>query len=380
MTINGIQRILVTIVSMMLTLSAIGELPSYVNAPSAVTPKPGVGSLSRFIVTSESLGADVVVDVWLPEGYGSGDAVRYPVVYAQDGQNLFDPKYSFAGVAWELDQACDRLHASGDINVQPIIVGINNRGSEGLRPSDYFPEKALDYIPESETSNTDIFSTCSGVFLGDEYARFVAEELKPMIDALYRTDPTPSHTFAMGSSMGALASLYLVCEYPDVFGGAACMSTHWIGSLDLNPDYSMNDDEVCATAILDYLRDALPSAESHRFYFDQGTTGWDVSYLSYEAEARRVVRAQGYDEADGSLMTYDATGAGHNEWFWQQRADRPLRFLLSGLNSALRDASVVQDACDCRVYDLQGNVFTYEAFASLPSGIYIVKGKKVWRR
>ncbi|MDE6268454.1 MAG: esterase family protein [Muribaculaceae bacterium] len=380
MTIKGLRRAVAVVAWMMLTLNAFGQLPAYVMAPADATPKPGFGSLSRYTVTSESLGADIVVDVWLPEGYGSSEAVRYPVIYAQDGQNLFDPDYTFAGVAWELDQTCDRLYASGDIDIQPIIVGINNRGSEGLRPSDYFPEKSLEYIPESEMPYTHIYTTCGGAFLGDEYARFVAEELKPMIDALYRTNPAPSRTFAMGSSMGALASLYLMCEYPETFGGAACLSTHWIGSLDLNPDYSMNDDEVCATAILDYLRDALPSAGSHRLYLDQGTTGWDASYLVYEAEARRIARAHGYSESEGSLLIYDAKGAGHNEWFWQQRVDRPLRFLLSFRNSALSDV-IFDNAADCRrVYDLNGNVFSLDAMVSLPSGIYIVNGRKVWHR
>ncbi len=329
-------------------------------------------------VFSECLGAEVIVDVWTPAEYDASSGKRYPTVYAHDGQNLFDASFSFAGVPWGLDVACYRLASDPDF-VMPIIVGINNRGAEGLRPSDYFPENVLGYISPEQMENTFIYDTCNDIFLGNEEAAFVAEELKPLIDSIYDTDPGMATTFAMGSSMGALASMYLLCEYPNIFGGAACMSTHWIGSLSLNPDYTMNDDEVCADAILQYLSEHLPSDGFHRLYMDQGTLGWDAGYLKYESVAREIVIDKGYTEENGRLYLYDAIGAGHNEWYWQQRADIPLKFLLS--RSAIESAGLMEvtdDSCIADIIsDLTGRLYPVSVFSSLPGGLYITKGKKL---
>lgn len=198
---------------------------------------------------------------------------------------------------------------------------------------------------------------------------------------MYATAPGMSTTFAMGSSMGALASMYLLCEYPEIYGGAACLSTHWIGSLNLNADYSMNDDEVCANAILQYLSDHLPSDGLHRLYMDQGTKDWDAGYLKYEIEAREIVRDKGFTEENNLLYVYDAKGAGHNEWYWQQRVKIPLKFLLS--KSAIDQAGVIEIAADsfepfnedC-IYDLTGKRYHVSRCGNLPNGLYIVKGKK----
>lgn len=191
-------------------------------------------------------------------------------------------------------------------------------------------------------------------------------------------------TFAIGSSMGALASMYLLCEYPEIFGGAACMSTHWIGSLNLNSDYTMNDDEVCANAILQYLSDNLPSDSQHRLYLDQGTTGWDAGYLKYEVVAREIVRGKGYTEENGQLYVYDARGAGHNEWYWQQRIFIPLKFLLSKSAIEAGSDAVVVPAADCGndglIYDLSGKSYPFSQFGSLPGGVYIVNRKSVIKR
>lgn len=353
-----------------------GEIPAY-EILSQNVPESEYGKISRLSVTSSHLGSDVTVDIWLPEGYSEFSETAYPIIYFHDGQNLFDPAFTFAGVAWEVDKACSQLNTEPDFSM-PIIVGINNRGAEGLRPSDYFPEKALEYIASEDYNQTSIFTTCNNNFLGDEEAAFVVRELKPLIDTLYNTNPNQSHTFAAGSSMGALASLYLLMEYPDVFGGAACLSTHWIGSLDLNPDYSMNDDEVCANAILDYFHDNLTSTDNHRLYLDCGTEGWDAGYIKYETKAREIVRSKGYDESLNNFSVFDARGAGHNEWFWQQRIDRPLRFLLSStaLNAGVPSQETIPSETTHQIFDLSGKLIYKTTHDSLSPGFYISMGKK----
>lgn len=360
---------------MLCVLPAFARLPQYSIVTTDI-PTADSGSIVRYSVHAATVDDDYTVDVWVPDAYSSDDDTDYPVVYVQDGQNLFDKKFSFANVAWELDGKTQSLIQKGYI-VSPIIVGISNRGAGNLRANDYFPEKALNFIAEEDKSDTKVFQTCASGFYGDEYAAFVATELKPLIDNLYRTNPDRSHTFAMGSSMGALISLYLLCEYPDTFGGAACLSTHWIGSLDLNADYTMNDDQVCANAILAYLDAALPSPSEHRLYFDQGTTGWDAGYLKYEPVARLTAESHGYSTDAGTLMTYDARGAGHNEWFWQQRADRPLKFLLDKSYFASTPVIVTPTVNDRRYISLSGLVFECDDTSLLCPGIYINAGRKI---
>lgn len=379
----SIRKIKAISLSLSVSLSAYAALPEYETIASH-TPSSDCGEITRMSVKSGSLGGNVIVDVWLPPEYGSDADKKYPVVYAYDGQNLFDASFSFAGVPWAIDKACLEL-ASDENFSMPIIVGINNRGAEGLRPSDYFPENALQYIPPLLKDETYIYQTCNDIFLGNEEAAFVARELKPLIDYLYSTATGMATTFAMGSSMGALASMYLLCEYPDIFGGAACMSTHWIGSLNLNPDYSMHDDEVCANAILEYLSDNIPTDGMHRLYLDQGTEGWDAGYRKYEVMAREIVRDKGYTEESGCLYTYDAEGAGHNEWFWQQRARIPLEFLLS--KRAIEEAGLTEFApdpaqaiCNQIVFDINGRSYPLSCLKSMRPGIYILGGERIFFR
>lgn len=358
-------------------LSAISaELPDYRSITTGNIPKTSQGEIYRYAVTSTALNSEVIVDVWLPIGYGDDASKSYPVIYAHDGQNLFDAAFTFAGVEWKMDETAQTLANNDQIEV-PIIVGINNR--ETLRPCDYFPEKVLDYISETDRDNTKIFETCSNGFSGDEEAYFIANELKPLIDHLFQTNRNASHTFAIGSSMGGLASLYLLCEYPDIFGGAACMSTHWIGSLDLNSDYTMNDDPVCAQAILDYMSANLPSPENHRLYLDQGSNGWDAGYLNYETTARQIAIDLGYSEQNGSLKTYDANGADHNEWFWQQRVKLPLEFLLDKdvMNSGVDKITIQNSDNNSTFISISGLIHTTSNPSALPQGIYIHNRRKL---
>lgn len=376
------MRIYVTtsLFSLIFTAVSAIELPEYTEEHTDI-PKTTHGSIHRYDIHSSILDDNITVDVWIPAAYDKETDKTYPVVYAHDGQNLFDPDFSFAGVAWELDLAVSNLSDNDGISETPIIVGINNRGAKQLRANDYFPEKAVQYIKEEDRDKTWIFNTCATGFYGDKEAGFVVEELKPLIDHIYRTNPTCAHTFAIGSSMGALAALYLMCEYPEVFGGVACMSTHWIGSLNLNSDYTLNDDPVCAAAILEYLDECIPLSSSHYLYLDQGTLGWDAKYLIYEKSARQVALNHGYSIEQGTLATYDAEGAGHNEWFWQQRVEHPLSFLL---NKHIGSSNTILPACD-RIYedmdnpyiDIYGRPHAASSIISLPPGLYVRSGEKI---
>jgi glycosidase/predicted alpha/beta superfamily hydrolase len=259
---------------------------------------------SRFV-------APRTVDVWLPPGYDANPAARYPVIYLHDGQNLFDGRYSFGGQSWKMDAAMQRLIDRG-ASKGAILVGLWNNGLS--RFAEYLPQKALPpglaAIPLGVAGQ----KIPAAMAVSDAYLRFIVEELKPFIDRTYRTQPDPAHTAIMGSSMGGLISAYALAEYPEVFGAAACVSTHWPAG------------EGC---VADYLATHLPKAGSHRLYFDFGTETLDASYEPFQQRMDAGLRALGYT-AGRDWVTRKFPGADHSEKSWSERADQPLAFLFEG--------------------------------------------------
>ena len=247
------------------------------------------------------------VDVWLPPSYARDAGRRFPVLYMHDGQNLFDPALSYIGVDWGVDEAITRLAAEGKVR-EAIVVGIWNTPK---RFAEYMPAKAV-----SESGLPDDWPDMAWMrgqtIVSDEYLRFIVEELKPFIDAKYRTLPGRDDTAIMGSSMGALISLYALTEYPAVFGGAGCVSIHW---------------PVGDGVVADYLARHLPPRDGHRLYFDYGTRTLDSGYQPYQRRVDAMLRAARWREGR-DFLTYKDEGAAHDERAWRARLAVPLGFLL----------------------------------------------------
>ena len=247
------------------------------------------------------------LDIWLPPGYHADENKRYPVIYMHDGQNLFDPNATDYG-DWGVDEAMTRLIESGDVR-PAIIVGVWNTPK---RFEEYMPQKVIEgNFVETGVEGYDPIP--SETVFSDRYLKFLVEEVKPYIDQNYRTLTGPEDTFSMGSSMGGLISAYAVTEYPDVFGGAGCVSTHW---------------PIENGVMVDYLAENLPPAGAHRIYFDHGTEALDALYEPFQNRVDDVMRAKGYRE-DVDWMTRKFEGEPHNEVAWRGRVHIPLTFLLS---------------------------------------------------
>jgi len=246
--------------------------------------------------------------VWvlLPPGYDQSTE-RFPVIYMHDGQNLFDASKANFGVEWAIDETMERLIAAGEIR-PAIIVGIE---SSPKRFEEYMPKKAAsgDFVTPG-VEGYPSFKTAD--LIADKYLAFIVNELKGAIDAEFRTLTGPADTFIFGSSMGGLISAYAVSEYPDVFGGAACISTHW---------------PVEEGAVVDYFERALPAPGRHRFYFDFGSATLDALYEPHQQRMDTAMERRGYRRGiDWVTLKFD--GAEHNEKSWAARADLPLKFLL----------------------------------------------------
>jgi pimeloyl-ACP methyl ester carboxylesterase len=132
--------------------------------------------------------------------------------------------------------------------------------------------------------------------------------------------PDKRNTIVMGSSKGGLISLYALLQYPDIFGSAGCLSTHWPISLKENiPAF--------ATPFIGYLRTRLPNPGAYRFYFDYGTTTLDAWYEPYQLMADSVMKEAGFTRGK-DWITEKFEGAAHNEKAWRARLRIPLTFLL----------------------------------------------------
>ena len=253
------------------------------------------------------------VDVWLPEGYTASK--RYAVLYMHDGQMLFDANTTWNRQAWNVQDTMQRLIDEGRIP-DTLVVGIWNNGK--FRHAEYFPQKYLPGMPEALRAAF-VKDDLLGKPQSDAYLRFLVEELKPAIDAKYATRPEAACTFLMGSSMGGLISVYAMNEYPQVFGGAAGLSTHWTGYFKPNAAVPL--------AAFNYLRAHLADPATHRLYQDHGTTELDALYAPYQLIVDDIVRERGF--ADGrSYETRVFEGKGHNEKAWAARLDVPLLFLM----------------------------------------------------
>ncbi len=260
------------------------------------------------------------IDVWLPEGYNP--ARKYPVLYMHDGQMLFDSQVTWNSQEWGMDEIAGRLIAEGKL--EPfIVVGIWNSGPG--RHSEYFPQKPfealspydLEYIRrESAASGRNFFSRPIN---SDNYLKFIVKELKPYIDKHFSTRRNRANTYIAGASMGGLISLYALCEYPKVFGAAACISTHW-------PGISNIANNPVPQAFINYFNEKLPPPARHRLYFDYGTEGIDAWYETHQLRIDSLLITKKYDPKHWETQRFD--GHDHSENAWRSRLDVILMFLM----------------------------------------------------
>jgi enterochelin esterase-like enzyme len=282
-------------------------------------PKPATGRIERLNDFASKTISARNVDIWLPPGYS--DKRKYAVLYMQDGQMLFDADTTWNKQEWRADEVAAKLMAEG--KVRPfIIVGVHNAGT--ARNSEYFPQKTFDALPKQRQEQVlnmtlaDKSPLFKAPFSGDDYLKFLVSELKPYIDRHYSVYTAASDTAVMGSSRGGLISLYAIMEYPEIFGSAACLSSHWPIKYDM-------DDNPYPEPLLAYMRDNLPDPASHRLYFDYGTATLDALYPPLQAKADAVLREKGYSAAN--WQTREFPGAEHSEKAWAERLHIPLQFL-----------------------------------------------------
>ena len=284
-------------------------------------PKVVSGKLERMENFKSKYVTSRNIDVWLPENYSTNK--KYAVLYMHDGQMLFDAETTWNKQAWDVDDVVSNLLKENKIQ-DVIIVAIASDGN--TRHIDYFPQKPFESLTQTQqdsiykanrSNGQSVFN--NGKVNSDNYLKFILKELKPIIDKKYSVFTDAKHTFITGSSMGGLISMYAICEYPNVFGGAACLSTHWLGifSVEHNP---------IPNAFFNYLKDHLPNPKNHKIYFDYGTATLDAMYEPFQLKVDEIMKSKGFTSKN--WMTQKFEGADHSEKSWNKRLNIPIEFLL----------------------------------------------------
>jgi enterochelin esterase-like enzyme len=288
---------------------------------SAQLPNPSSGTIKRLENFASQYVTARNVDVWLPADYTP--TKKYAVLYMHDGQMLYDSSITWNKQEWGVDETMSALLKQKKI--QPcIVVGIWNSGAG--RFTDYFPQQPFESLSlfQQDSIYNDKGTNGYSLFNGqkiqsDNYLKFLVNELKPFIDSTYSTYKDRQHTFIAGSSMGGLISLYAICKYPQVFGAAACLSTHWPGlfTLENNP---------IPQAFFNYMNTHLPNPATHRLYFDYGDQTVDALYPPLQQQADKIVKAKGFTKKNWTTRFFP--GENHSETAWKKRLQVPLEFLL----------------------------------------------------
>jgi predicted alpha/beta superfamily hydrolase len=248
------------------------------------------GNVRQESFRSDLLAAERRVWVYLPPRYEGSGSRRFPVLYLQDGQNVFDGATAFvAGQEWQADETAERLIGLG--RIEPLImVAIDNAGARRIE----------EYTPTAHHGRG------GGA---DLYRRLLVEELKPWVDRTWRTRPGRADTGIAGSSLGGLVSLWIGLGRPDVYGRIAALSTStwW-------------DDGF----ILRFI-ESLPEKPETRVWTDVGT-GEGPSAVPDGRRLRDALVAKGWREGV-DLRYVEAHGSAHDEPAWAARFPAVLEFL-----------------------------------------------------
>lgn len=250
-----------------------------------VKVKSGITGDYRLLpqVHSKYLERDRDVIVWFPPGYEARPTKRYPVLYMHDGRQVFDPATSTWGKDWQVDEIAQGMILNGE--VEPFIVVA----------ADCTDARRDEYSPAQK---------------GDDYLRFLIEELKPMVDATWRTEPERSAI--AGSSMGGLISFYAAWKRADVYFGAACLS----------PAFVERYGQECFRMV-GADRGNLPNLRL--FLSCGGAAGLETELLDGTLKMADRLRGVGYPEKD--LTVRIESWAEHNEEAWARMTPHWLRFL-----------------------------------------------------
>ena len=272
--------------------------------------------------------------IYLPPDYYT-TAKTYPVLYMEDGQNLFDNSTSFSG-EWQIDETLNTLFSQG--NYGAIVVGIDNGGGERL--NEYSPWVNATY----------------GGGQGDLYMQFLGETLKPYIDSNFRTRPQSQYNALIGSSMGALISTYGAVKYPNLFSKVGVFSpAFWFVRTQLN----------------NYITSTTNDVSNLRMYFVCGQNE-DTDMVPDMTNVKNNLVSKGVSNAN-TFTKIDNYGT-HTESYW--RGEFSAAYLWLFQNETLNVSTF--DVPKVEVFQMNSNqIYCTGLLHDLDVDIYSIHGQRV---
>ena len=241
---------------------------------------------------------DRQVWVYLPPSYKENSDKQYPVLYAMDGQNVFEKGAAATGQEWQMDEAAQRAMTQGKMR-EAIIVAVANGGSKRIE----------EYSPKADPEH--------GGGGAEKFAQFLTKDLKPQIDETYRTASGPENTGVLGSSMGGLFSLYMGLAHSNTFGLVGAISPSlWFAEKDMIAQW----------------KDHPPALRPAKIWLDmgdsEGQSDQDKNGVPDTLDNTRALRDVLRSQNQEGLMYREIAGATHSEFSWSQRIQDVLQGLL----------------------------------------------------
>jgi predicted alpha/beta superfamily hydrolase len=281
-------------------MEEIQQTESHVPGPAAgvIRAQSATGDLRLHEFHSRIFRNTRFLRVWLPPGYDDPEnaGLHYPVLYLNDGQNLFEAATSFTGIEWQVDETGDRLIREGVVPPM-IIVGVDNAGRARIR--EYMPHRSLH--PMMMRAH------------GTRYPAFLFKEVFPFMARNYRVATGPENTGLGGSSLGALISLYTAAVRPGVIGRLLLESPSlWASNRQL----------IRQSRGVKRWRERVFLATGTA---EAGRQDKDQSMVDDVRELAAILRRAGLDDTRLRLVIDD--GASHHETAWARRFPEALAFL-----------------------------------------------------
>ena len=249
-----------------------------------------------------------VVELWAPQEQSSH------LLIAHDGQNIFDGKSStHRGKTWEMAQHAFKVgYETGQ--APPVIIAVWHSSTKAdpmgrakdLSPQRYFQEDVKVNLPNvSESDLTKL--------RGDEYLKNIFEEYVPKLLQAQDLEISAENTAVIGSSMGALSTLYAAHKFPNKFKTVLALSPHWI----------IGGEDLVRRTVKE-----LPAPGSHKVWMSRGTKALDAEYEPFQDLADQLMIEKGY-QSNTDFISKVFNKTGHNEASWASYLDQPLRFWLN---------------------------------------------------
>jgi predicted alpha/beta superfamily hydrolase len=265
-----------------MTADHVADVYPYFDAPEEGTFSPVIER------DSPILGRKHLIRAYLPPGYQENTLRRYPVLYMQDGKNLFFPEDAFLGREWGVDEALRLLDKMNAVD-RVVVVGV------------YSGDRMQEYTKPGY----------------EAYARSLVEEVKPAVDARIRVLASPRETGLLGSSLGGVVSFYTAFQHPEAFGYAACMSS----------TFSHKDDLV--------ERVLSEPKRPSKFYLD---SGWPGDNYEVTLAMAMALSRSGYKVREDFLHLVFPLEA-HDELAWGRRLHLPLQLGIGAVTTSERRRS-----------------------------------------